>query len=610
MTKEPRELRDFLETIISNIGEGVQVIDRDYRIVWVNDPLLELSKRTKGELIGEHCYKVFHGFSDVCPECAVRETFETGKPSQISHSGVTGDGSTRYVELNSYPIKDSKGNIIQVVETVRDITERMKLEQKIKESEKKYRTLIETMNEGIGVINKERRITFSNARFADMLEYDVDELIGKDALSLFDEENKKRVIEELKKRAKGRSSIYEIEFTTKTGRQLPALMAATPLFDEKGKHKGSFAVITDLTERKRLEDEIKKSRDYLEMVINSSADAIVNLDENGIVKLWNRGAEEIFGWKAEEILGKPFYPLVPDELKDEATQLFKEVKEKGFLRDYETERVRKDGSKIWVNLTANALKDEAGNFIGLSGIARDVTERKLEEEETRLLQEINYMLNAGTTRDEVLKEIAHGLASIFGYDASVIHLLSEDGKNLIVKAFSVDSKIMKKIEELTGITASNYKIPISRESMFLSLIESKEPIITDDMVELTKQHTDKRHLKALARPIVEIAGLKYGLGVPILSFDRVVGVIGVASRKELTEKDAERLKTFGAQIGVAIEKARLDEQIKEYSEQLEQKVKEKTKELKESRDAVLNVLEDLDESHKELQRAYEELKSL
>lgn len=134
--KEMHQNRHHAETIINNIGEGVVEVDPNFTILSANDFLINLVKRTKEEVIGQTCYELFHRTQEVCPDCPVKVTFETGKPAYTSHEGIAKDGSKTYVELNSYPIKDSRGKIIRVIETVRDISERKKHEEDM--AEKRY----------------------------------------------------------------------------------------------------------------------------------------------------------------------------------------------------------------------------------------------------------------------------------------------------------------------------------------------------------------------------------------------------------------------------------------------------------------------------------------
>ncbi len=208
--------------------------------------------------------------------------------------------------------------------------------------------------------------------------------------------------------------------------------------------------------------------------------------------------------------------------------------------------------------------------------------------ELSLLNDVNSALNTRMELDEILQIIIDGMTSVFQYYSSGIYLLSDDGKHLIVKNYSLESKIIRKIERLIGSSLRGYKIPLFEGSLFKDALEKREPIITTDIVTILKNHTDNKPMKAFARTVAKLTGLKSGVGVPLIAGDKVVGMLGVARRdKNISKNDAKRLMSFANQAGLAIEKARLYEELKEYSENLEQMVEDRTRELKEAQEQLI-----------------------
>ncbi|MBI5253939.1 MAG: MEKHLA domain-containing protein, partial [Euryarchaeota archaeon] len=128
---------------------------------------------------------------------------------------------------------------------------------------------------------------------------------------------------------------------------------------------------------------MKEVEGYLASIVESSADAIMSIDLKGTITSWNKGAEDIFGYKAKEIVGKHYYVIVPKELRGETEELRKKVLKKGYIRNYETYRLHRDGRKIPVNLTISVIKDRDGKPIGTSGIFKDLSERKKLEQEIK-----------------------------------------------------------------------------------------------------------------------------------------------------------------------------------------------------------------------------------
>ena len=229
------------------------------------------------------------------------------------------------------------------------------------------------------------------------------------------------------------------------------------------------------------------------------------------------------------------------------------------------------------NEMAKKLKSSMEKTRGYSAKLEEKVEERTKE--LLLLQKINNLLNQGASQDEILNAITHGLTTVFNYDSSTVNLMSSDRKHLICKSYSIEDKIIEKLESLTGLRALNYQIPLKKDSPLTMIVRTKMPFMTDDIVKLIIDHTDNELIHALAGTIARVSNTKYGVGVPLLSGDRVVGVIGIGTREKVSTKDVERLANFAAQAGMAVEKAQMEKQLKEYSKDLEKKVKEKSAQL-------------------------------
>ncbi len=147
-------------------------------------------------------------------------------------------------------------------------------------------------------------------------------------------------------------------------------------FDAAGKLVSVIGTSHDVTERRQMEEE----RARLAMIVESSSDAIFSISLDGVITSWNRGAENVFGYSAGDIVGSPVFTIIPPERYDERTRILQTIMGGEQLQHFETARIRKDGSEIYVSITTSPLLDADGKIIGNSVIARDVTERrKLEE---------------------------------------------------------------------------------------------------------------------------------------------------------------------------------------------------------------------------------------
>lgn len=146
-------------------------------------------------------------------------------------------------------------------------------------------------------------------------------------------------------------------------------------------------------------------------IIEHSADAILSFSNNGYITSWNRGAEQIMGWDRTEIMGKPVNVLVPQELvsRREPEYIENEMRARGYVKNYETERLTKQGNRVLVALTESFIRNEKGEVVGRSQILRDLTDLKLQEEQ---IQHSERLATLGHMAAGVAHEVGNPLASI------------------------------------------------------------------------------------------------------------------------------------------------------------------------------------------------------
>jgi len=146
------------------------------------------------------------------------------------------------------------GKLTGISFVVRDVTKRKEAEEKLRESEEKYRNIVETANEGILITDNEAIITYVNQKIVDMLRYTLEKVIGRPIWDFISEEYKPIVKLNLEKRGQGISESYELKLLRKDGSPLWTLLNAKPLFDKEGKYMGAMSMLTDITKRKEAEE--------------------------------------------------------------------------------------------------------------------------------------------------------------------------------------------------------------------------------------------------------------------------------------------------------------------------------------------------------------------
>ena len=163
------------------------------------------------------------------------------------------------------------------------------------------------------------------------------------------------------------------------GRETPIDDSAAPILDEQGRVAGVILVFRDVTERRRA-DELNQR---LAAIVESSDDAIISKTLDGIITSWNRGAARLFGYTAGEMIGRPVSLLMPPERAEDLTLILGRIRDGLRVDHYETKRQRKDGAVIDVSLTVSPVRNAEGEIIGASKIARDITAKKLVDEQLR-----------------------------------------------------------------------------------------------------------------------------------------------------------------------------------------------------------------------------------
>ncbi|MHC4528309.1 MAG: PAS domain S-box protein, partial [Planctomycetota bacterium] len=169
----------------------------------------------------------------------------------VELAGLRKNGSEFPVSLSIASWATEEGLFFTAI--IRDITGRKAAEHKLREREQRYRELVETMNEGLGLADADYVFTYVNNRFAEMLGYSPQEMVGRHLTDFLDEDGKKAMAQQMQMRRKGQAKPYDLEWLAKDGRRVYTIASPKGIFDEQGNFKGSFGVLTDITDRKQAE---------------------------------------------------------------------------------------------------------------------------------------------------------------------------------------------------------------------------------------------------------------------------------------------------------------------------------------------------------------------
>ncbi|MFX1480384.1 MAG: PAS domain S-box protein, partial [Promethearchaeota archaeon] len=321
--KEIKHAQVELATIFNATGNGIRVIDKEFNVLKMNRAFIELTGANESELKGLKCYEQFPHPKCHTPECTLNCIVKGEESIDTEVIKKRQDGKEVACILVATPFRNAKGDLLGIVEVFKDITTRKVTEQRLKESEKKYRQLIEDTLVGVWVINSEKNTTLVNPQMAKILGYEIKDMIGTSLFNFMDSNSKELVIQDLKIQEKiGLNIEREFKFLHKNGSTVYTLLRAAPIMDEQGKFEGAFAFIVDITNQKKAEQDLKGSEEkfrtlfkhlplatYVWKKINNE---LTLVDYNDAAyKITNGGVNNLLGIRASEL-----YDDNPTVLKD------------------------------------------------------------------------------------------------------------------------------------------------------------------------------------------------------------------------------------------------------------------------------------------------------
>src|SRR6201987_5544701 len=236
---------------------------------------------------------------------------------------------------------------------------------------------------GIAVENLEGQPLFVNPSFCSFLGFSEEELRNKHCVDFSPREDAEKDWALFQQLRAGSIDHYQLEkrYFRRDGSLVWGSLSISLL--KSSASPLVLAMVEEITEEKKAEE----ARFRHAAVIESSDDAIASGTLDGIILSWNTGAQKIYGYTEEEAIGKPISMLVPPEISNEENKVLETVRAGGRIEHFETVRVTKTGKRINVSLTISPIKDSTGRVVGCSGIARDITGRKLAEESLRASEE-------------------------------------------------------------------------------------------------------------------------------------------------------------------------------------------------------------------------------
>ena len=333
-----------------------------------------------------------------------------------------------------------------------------------------------------------------------------------------------------------------------TGEDLWTSVRSRPITDPSGGLAFVVSIFHDVTERRRTE----AARLALAAIVESSVDAVVGMTLDGTIQSWNPGAERLYGYHADEMIGQPFTILLPPAEHERFFQVMDLLARDGHVDQFEWVRLTRDGRLLNVSVSMSVIRDVNRSVIGVSSIARDITEQKRVEATLRFLANASALLSSSLDYERILTRVAR-LAVPYLADWCAVDIVNDDGNVARLTVAHRDA------EKETWAQQLHDRFPFDPEASFgvARVLRTTQPELYPEIADaqlaaMTHDHDRLAMLRAV--------GLRSLMIVPLAARGRTLGAITLAaaeSGRRFTLADLDVAQDLARRAAVAVDNARL-----------------------------------------------------
>ena len=411
-----RESEQQYRSLVESTEDSIYLVDRNSTYLFMNEKHLSRLGLQPDDILGR-TYGEFHSEDDTQEFAALMEKiFETGQSIQQEHRSLK---DNRHFLRTLSPIKEPKGRTRAITVVSKDITDRGRLEEVLRESEEKFRTFTEMAPVGVFVTDADGLTTYWNKRLCEITGMQVVDGLGTGWADGVHPDDRERVFKEWYESAEKRASFRcEYRFVDRDGAVTYTIGQAIPLTDASKQVTGYVGTITDVTDLKQADEALRESEEKLKAIFEAAnsvsfitTDLGTEIGNDTRITSFSPGAEKMFGYREKEVIGKRVAMLhVAEDVETfpEIIDLVKKCK-KGYSG--ETTLVRRSGDHFPVLFTVHALFDSNGEISGTLGVSIDISERRRLETQ---LQQAQKMEAVGTLAGGIAHDFNNLLMAIQG----------------------------------------------------------------------------------------------------------------------------------------------------------------------------------------------------
>ena len=551
-----KKSEQLYRTMASNFPNGaVMLFDREMRFTLVEGTELAAVGLSKELMEGKTIWEVFE--PDFCG--AVEPNYRAALAGETVVTEFT--YRDRIYLAYTLPVRNERQEITGGLLMTQNITARQLAEEALRESEEKYRCIVETADEGIWMIDAEGKTTFVNQKMADMLGCTVEETIGEPLFAFMDAEGMAIARANLNRRNQGIREQHDFKFLRRDGSDLWAIVSSNPLSDKQGRYVGALAMVADITARKQTEAALQQSEAKFRLLYELTSLAVLMLDENGIrhvnnatIKLFGATSQGQFVGKNAGELSPPFQPSGRDSLSL-AKEMIALAIERGNHR-FDWLHQRLDGTDFPAEVVLTII--EVGDEKIIQAVVQDLSDRFLAED---TLVRSEQALRQQAQREQLLNQIANQIRNSLDLD-TILATAVQEIRNLMQLDWCVFIWYRPNSQHPMWDTVCEAKNPALPSLIGSYAVEEQSSPMVQQILRLEIMRLDDvGSLGDLeVREIYQAFGINSVLSLPIQTASGDIGAICCYQAGEMrnwSDSEVELMQAVAAQIAIAIDHAEL-----------------------------------------------------
>ena len=561
--------RSLLRQLIDNLPDLIFLKDRESRFLVANRATASfMGVDSPEQLVGRTDF-------DFYPESLAQQFRAAERQVMESGEGINGFERTQldihqnehWLAATKLALHDTHGQIIGLVGIERDITLRRRAEDALRESEERFRKLIDFSPVAIITFDEDGNFELVNRKAVEFFGASSEQdLIGKPVLERvhpnFHVLTKQRIAQA--NETDGPVPFVETAFLRLDGTSFDVLSGGVPL-KFQGKH--SYVVsFLDITDRRLAEQALRESENKFAVAFHTSPMALaITRRSDGVFLDFNAELEQICGYTRAELQGQSVNSLglLP------GPELRQKLAEQGSVRNFEIQMQHKSDERRWLNFNISPIRLQGQDC--LLSVIQDIHERKHDEEELRIrtldlqiINAVNEAANRGGGLQGMAEAFAEAAQTAFDCRSVAIHLLSKDGSHLELQGTTLPKQLIAQVEKWLGTSINTHiRIPLEKSAYIRRLLENQQGVILNEAGEIhewlsqfVETNSLPEILRAPARKLIpqiaKLINIQSVLILPLVSGGKALGLLVINSKNVFTQTHMERMDFIGKQVTAAI----------------------------------------------------------